>query len=77
MVLSQYIHTRDFGIAQWYSFRLACMRSGSIPGSDRPKLLEQAVTGPMPSPWQQVQLSRVLGDDYYKRRTIVKEGVAR
>ena len=52
------------------------MRSGSIPGSDRPKLLEQAVTGPMPSPWQQVQLSRVLGDDYYKRMTSVKEGVA-
>ena len=65
-----------FGRAHWYSVRLACMRSGSIPGSDRPKLLKQAVTALMPSVWQQVRTSRVLGDDYYKRMTGVKVGVA-
>ena len=39
---------------------------GSIPSCDRPKSLIQVMTGPLPSTRQQVQVSRVLGDDHDK-----------
>ena len=34
---------------------------------DRPKLLKQVVKAPLPNARQQVSVSRVLGDDHYKR----------
>ena len=49
----------------------------SILGRDIPKSFKQVVTGPLPNARQQVRLSRVLGDDHYKRMTRVTVGVAR
>ena len=40
---------------------------GSMPGRDRPKSLKQVVTVPLTSARQQVRVSRVLGDNHYKR----------
>ena len=50
---------------------------GSIPSCDRPKSLKKVVSAPLPSAWQQVRVSRVLGDDHYKRMTRVTACVAR
>ena len=40
---------------------------GSIPGRDRPKSIKQVVTTPLQSAWQHVHVSRVPGDDHFKR----------
>ena len=48
----------------------------SNPSSDRPRSLKQVVTAPLLNARQQVRVSRVLGDDHYKRMPSVV-GVAR
>ena len=50
---------------------------GSITGRDKPKSLNQVVTAPLPNAEQQVRVSRIQGDDRYKRKFPVKESVAR
>ena len=58
--------------------RLPRMRDqGSIPGQNRPKSLKQVVSAPTYNARQQEGLSRVLGDDHYKRMPRVTVGVAR
>ena len=49
----------------------------SNPSRDRPKSLKQAVTVPLPNARHEVWVSRVLGDDRYKRMPRVTVGVAR
>ena len=38
--------------------------------------LKQVVTAPLPNAWHKVSVSRVLGDDHYKRMSRVTGGVA-
>ena len=48
---------------------------GSIPGRDRPKSLKQVVTAALPNARQEMRLSRVLGDEHYKRMPRVTVGL--
>ena len=45
-------------------------------GLDRPKMLKQVVTAPLPKARQQARASRFLGDDHYKRLACVTVGFA-
>ena len=65
------MHNRRVGFASHAGDR------GSIPGRDRPTSLKQVVTAPLPNPRQQVRVSRVPGDDHFKRMRCVILGVAR
>ena len=49
---------------------------GWIPCHERPKLLKQVETAPLPSARQQVQVSWDLGDDHNKRMTRATVGLA-
>ena len=49
----------------------------SITGRYRPKSLKQVVKAPLPKSRQQVLVSRVLGDEYYKGFARVTVGLAR
>ena len=50
---------------------------GSIPDRDKFKSLKQVVTAPLLNARQYVCVSRVLGDDYYKRMPRVTVGLVR
>ena len=50
---------------------------GSIPGRYRPKSLKQGVTAPLPNALQQMWVSRVLEDDYYKWMPLSTASVTR
>ena len=49
----------------------------SNPSRDRPKSLKQIGTVPLLNSPQPARVSRVVGDDHYKRMYLVAEGVAR
>ena len=85
MICWRFIHLvtyqlRHFNYRRGDSCRAFASHAGdqrSIPDRDRPKSIIQAVTAALPNARQQVWVSRVLGDDHYKRMPRVIVGVAR
>ena len=72
---SNYITAFILQSPRWFSgsaFASHAGVRGSIPGRNRPNSLKQVVSTPTPSARQQVRVSRVLGDDHYKRMTRVR-----